>query len=112
MEKMAHFNREVIPGRGDFPGWTMYVRIMTEEQGRKYYENRLTLPSAGNTRAFRSLKSKSTYWNSAATQRTTLRKPNSQLSQLLPWCRAPFSYGRGAFKFSSSAVVFFQRGGK
>ena len=25
--------------RGDFPKWTMYVQIMTEEQARKHYEN-------------------------------------------------------------------------
>ena len=25
--------------RGDFPRWTMYVQIMTEEQARKHYEN-------------------------------------------------------------------------
>jgi len=26
-------------GRGDFPKWTMYVQIMTEEQAKKHYEN-------------------------------------------------------------------------
>jgi catalase len=29
--------------RGDFPKWTMYVQIMTEEQAKNHYENPFVL---------------------------------------------------------------------
>lgn len=45
-EKLAGENRESHGAdlydaieRGDFPKWTMYVQIMTEEQAQKHYEN-------------------------------------------------------------------------
>ena len=34
--------------KGDYPRWTMYVQIMTEEQALHHYENPLTSPRSGS----------------------------------------------------------------
>ena len=66
--------------RGDYPRWTMYVQIMTEEQALNTTKIRSTSQKSGGIASIRS--TKSAFWNLTETRRTFLRKWNRRPSPL------------------------------